>query len=426
MRVLVIGSGAREHALAHVLARHAQVTVAPGNPGTPQTTSARPEDCDADLYLIGPEVPLVDGLADRLRAQGKTVFGPGADGARLEASKAWMKQACGRAGVPTARYSSFTEVGPALEYLDDLGRDGGVMVVKTDGLAAGKGVFVTADREAAAEDVREKLSGSSFGAAGTTVVLEEGLIGEEVSILAVSDGKSFSVLPASQDHKRVGDGDTGPNTGGIGAYSPLPHIPSSELDRAVADCVAPMFEYLRSEGIDYRGVLYAGLMLTAQGPRIIEYNVRFGDPETQVVLPLLQGDVAAWLASAAAGDLDGDAPVSSDAAITVIMCSEGYPGPARTGDEITGLEDAAALEGVTVFHAGTSRDNDGVLRTSGGRVLAVTAVRPDLASARDRAYEAVSKISWPGVHYRRDIAARALGPTSLDNAACGREGAAGS
>jgi phosphoribosylamine---glycine ligase len=438
VKVCIVGSGGREHALAHVLSRSAEVVVTPGNPGMAApgaagssaghpvqvAPGARPEDIDADLYVVGPEVPLVEGLADRLRGAGRLVLGPGADGARLEGSKAWMKEMCGRAGVPTARYATFTQAGPALEFLDDLSRGGGTMVVKTDGLAAGKGVLVTADREEAAADIRAKLSGSSFGAAGSTVVLEEGLVGEEVSILAVSDGREYSVLPASQDHKRAGDGDTGPNTGGIGAYSPLPHIPSAEIDRAVKECVAPMLDALREDGVDYRGVLYAGLILTAEGPRIIEYNVRLGDPEAQVVLPRLQGDVAAWLASAAAGALDGDAPVSSDSALTVIMCSEGYPGPARTGDEISGLTDATALDGVTVFHSGTSRDDSGAWRTAGGRVLGVTAVRPGLGAARDRAYQAVGQISWPGAHHRRDIAGRALGVPSFDHdAASGREGA---
>jgi len=428
-RICVVGAGGREHALAHSLSRHADVVVTPGNPGMVGAaagaggtnersreggaitiTAERPEDIDADLFVIGPEVPLVEGLADRLRAGGRLVLGPGADGACLEGSKAWMKQMCVRAGVPTARYGAFTEAGPALEFLEELASSGCALVVKTDGLAAGKGVLVTESREEAAEDVRAKLSGRSFGAAGTTVVLEEGLVGEEVTVLAVCDGRDFSLLPASQDHKRVGDGDTGVNTGGMGAYSPVPHIAAADLSRAVEECVAPMLGALRADGIDYRGVLYAGLMLTASGPRIIEYNVRLGDPEAEAVLPLLDGDVGAWLASAAAGALDGDAPVSSDAAVTVVMCAEGYgtPDGPRTGDEITGLEQAGVLDGVTVFHAGTLRDPSGAFYTAGGRVLAVTARRPNLASARDRVYEAVSMISWAGVHYRRDIGARAL------------------
>ncbi|MHB1853522.1 MAG: phosphoribosylamine--glycine ligase [Acidimicrobiales bacterium] len=413
-RICVVGAGGREHALAHTLARHADVVVTPGNPGmvAPSiTVTAEPaEKIDADLFVIGPEVPLVDGLADRLRAGGRLVLGPGADGARLEGSKAWMKQMCARAGVPTARYGAFTEAGPALEFLEELSASGCSLVVKTDGLAAGKGVLVTDSREEAAQDVRAKLSGRSYGSAGATVVLEEGLVGEEVTVLAVCDGRDFSLLPASQDHKRVGDGDTGANTGGMGAYSPVPHIAPAELDRAVKECVAPMLEALRADGIDYRGVLYAGLMLTGSGPRIIEYNVRLGDPEAEAVLPLLDGDVGAWLASAAAGALSGDASVSPDTAVTVVMCAEGYgtPDGPRTGDEISGLEEAGSLEGVTVFHAGTLRDADGRFYTAGGRVLAVTARRSDLGAARDQAYEAVSRINWAGAHYRRDIGARAL------------------
>jgi len=433
-RICVVGAGGREHALAHTLSRHAEVVVTPGNPGmawTPPgagdanetgagganktgaiTVTAEPaEGIDADLFVIGPEAALVEGLADRLRSAGRLVLGPGADGARLEGSKAWMKQMCARAGVPTAGYGAFSEVGPALEFLDRLASSGCSLVVKTDGLAAGKGVLVTSSRDEAAEDVRAKLSGRSFGAAGTTVVLEEGLVGEEVTILAVCDGRDFSVLPASQDHKRVGDGDTGANTGGMAAYSPVPHIAPAELDRAIEECVAPMLAALRADGIDYRGVLYAGLMLTSSGPRIIEYNVRLGDPEAEAVLPLLDGDVGTWLASAAAGALDGDAMVSSDTAVTVVMCAEGYgtPDGPRTGDEIRGLEAAGSLEGVTVFHAGTLRDSSGGFYTAGGRVLAVTARRPNLAAARERVYEAVSMISWAGAHYRRDIGARALG-----------------
>ncbi|HVA44307.1 MAG TPA: phosphoribosylamine--glycine ligase [Acidimicrobiales bacterium] len=423
-RICVVGAGGREHALAQTLSRHAEVVVTPGNPGMAthaggvnehgaggvSVTSEPAEGIDADLFVIGPEAPLVEGLADRLRATGRLVLGPGADGARLEGSKAWMKEMCSRARVPTARYGAFTEVGPALEFLDELASSGCSLVVKTDGLAAGKGVLVTPSREEAAEDVRAKLSGRSFGAAGTTVVLEEGLVGEEVTVLAVCDGRDFSVLPASQDHKRVGDGDTGANTGGMGAYSPVSHIAPAELDRAVRECVAPMLAALRADGIDYRGVLYAGLILTASGPRIIEYNVRLGDPEAEAVVPLLDGDVGAWLASAAAGAVDGDAQVSSDTAVTVVMCADGYgtPDGPRTGDEISGLEAAGALAGVTVFHAGTLRDPNGRFYTAGGRVLAVTARRPDLAAARERVYEAVSMISWSGAHYRRDIGARAL------------------
>lgn len=414
MKVCVVGAGAREHALQHTLSRTARVCVTPGNPGIPGSTGpgVDPEAVEADLYVIGPEAPLVEGLADRLRAAGRMVLGPGADGARLEGSKAWMKELLAEAGVPTARHSTFSAAEPALDFLREMASRGvGAFVVKTDGLAAGKGVLVTESLEEACRDVGQKLSGASFGEAGRTVVIEEGLPGEELSILAVCDGRRFSLLPAAQDHKRLGDGDTGPNTGGIGAYSPVPQVPASVVEDVAERCIAPTLAALRRRGIDYRGVLYAGLMLTPDGPKVIEYNVRFGDPESEAVLPRLEGDVAAWLASAAAGSLEGEASVSPDACLTVVMCAEGYAGPAgpRTGDAIEGLDEAGALEGVTVFHAGTALGPGGRLYTAGGRVLAVTARRPSLAAARELAYRAAGRISWPGVHYRRDVGSRALG-----------------
>src|SRR5205823_997695 len=345
MKVCVVGSGGREHALAHALGRASDVVVTPGNPGIPGSTSQPAEEVEADLYVIGPEAPLVDGLADRLRMRGKLVFGPGADGARLEGSKAWMKQVLADAGVPSARYGTFTNVGPAVEFLKSLP---GPFVVKTDGLAAGKGVLVTESLDEAAEDVGEKLSGIAFGEAGRTVVIEEGLSGPELSILAVCDGKRAVPLAPAQDFKRVGDGDTGPNTGGMGAYSPVPVAGPDVVDAIMDGAVEPTLAYLRRHGIDYRGVLYAGLKLTGEGPKVLEYNVRFGDPEAEVVLPRFAGDLVDLLAEAAAGDLRSGPAWFHEAAVTVVLASEGYPVAPRTGDVIEGFDDACQRPGVTV------------------------------------------------------------------------------
>ena len=409
MKVCVVGSGGREHALAHELARSAEVVVTPGNPGIPGSVPTPPAEIDADLFVIGPEIPLVAGLADSLRAQGKLVFGPGADGARLEGSKAWMKEVLVEAGVPTARYGAFTEAGPALAFLDTLD---GLYVVKTDGLAAGKGVIVTESVADARDAVHEFLSGRAFGDAGHTVVIEEGLTGPELSVLAVCDGHGAVALAPAQDFKRVGDGDEGPNTGGMGAYSPVPLAGDDVMAMVMDRAVDPTLAALRNQGIDYRGVLYAGLMLTPDGPKIIEYNVRFGDPETQVVAPRLSSDLADLLTRAASGSL-GDAAPSfvDDAAVTVVCAAEGYPRSPRLGDPIEGLELAARVEGVTVFCAGVARAADAPegspLLTAGGRVLDITAMGPDLATARSRAYQAVACVSWPGLHVRSDIAAAA-------------------
>ncbi|MEL7206944.1 MAG: phosphoribosylamine--glycine ligase [Actinomycetota bacterium] len=404
MDVCVVGSGGREHALAHVLARSADsVVVTPGNPGIPGSVATPPEEIDADLFVIGPEAPLVDGLADRLRGRGRRVFGPGADGARLEGSKAWMKDVLGRAGVPTARHAAFTDADEAVAFLDTLGD---LFVVKTDGLAAGKGVLVTGDRAEAEADVRAKLSGDAFGDAGHTVVIEEGLTGPELSVLAVCDGDHAVALPPAQDFKRVGDGDAGPNTGGMGAYSPVPAVTEEMVHGLVEEAVEPTLAALRSDGIDYRGVLYAGLMLTPEGPKMLEYNVRFGDPEAQVVLPRLIGDTTALLAAAADGSLDGLAPeVDDDAQVTVVCATEGYPTGPRTGDPIDGLADVAEDPDVAVFCAGVGGTPERLV-TAGGRVLAVTGRGPTIESARQRAYGAVEKISWPGMHHRSDIAAQ--------------------
>jgi phosphoribosylamine---glycine ligase len=403
MRVCVIGSGGREHALAHVLGRGAEVVVTPGNPGIPGSIDTPPEEVVADLYVVGPEIPLVDGLADRLRAQGRLVFGPGGAGAQLEGSKAWMKELVQAAGVPTARYGSFTDEAEALAFLRSLR---GPWVVKTDGLAAGKGVLVTDSLAAAQDDVRAKLAGTSFGAAGRTVVIEEGMVGPELSLLAICDGKRAVPLAPAQDFKRIGDGDEGPNTGGMGAYSPVPVAGDDVVGDVMDRFVEPTLAELRKRDIDYRGVLYAGLMLTEEGPKLIEYNVRFGDPEAQVVLPRLSSDLVDLLGEAAGGRIYSDPCFVDDAAVTVVMASEGYPAKTRTGDVIEGIE-AAEARGATVFCAGVDVDESDRLVTAGGRVLDVTGFGSDLAAARDRAYAAVAEIHWPGQQHRSDIAQEA-------------------
>ena len=375
MRVCVVGSGGREHALATALGRTADVVVTPGNPGIPGSVPTPPEEVDADLFVIGPEVPLVDGLADRLRDAGRLVFGPGADGAHLEGSKAWMKQVLREAGVPTAAYGAFTDLKPALDFLGTLTTQG---------------------------------AGTAFGDAGRRVVVEEWLDGPELSLLCVCDGQRAVPLAPAQDFKRLGDGDAGPNTGGMGAYSPVPvagpHVVAEVLERAVE----PTLAALRDRGIDYRGVLYAGLMLTATGPKVVEYNVRFGDPEAQAVLPRYAGDLAALLAEAAAGRIVTQPSFDERAAVTVALAAEGYPRSPRTGDIIEGVDEAQRLPDVTVFWAGVDRDGAGRWVTAGGRVLNVTALGDDLAAARAAAYDAIARISWPGMHYRTDIAAAAV------------------
>ncbi len=420
MKVCVVGSGGREHALAHVLARTADVVVTPGNPGmaAPIRVTAQPvEEIAADLVVIGPEAPLVDGLADRLRADGRAVMGPGADGALLEGSKAFMKEMLAEAGVPTARFAAFgaAERAEALAYLQQLP---GPWVVKTDGLAAGKGVLVARTMEEARADVTAKLSGEAFGEAGQRIVIEEGLAGEECSLLVLFDGTTAVPLLPAQDFKRIGDDDRGPNTGGMGAYAPMPNIGAAQVDAIMATAVEPLIATLQKRGIDYRGVLYAGLMLGEDGPKVIEYNVRFGDPETQVLLPLLSCDAAELFMAVATGSLKRLTPptFSAEAAVCVVLASPGYPEHPRTGGAITGLDASgrsiAAVDGVTVFHAGTSRpDPAGPFVTSGGRVLGVTALAPTLPAARARAYDALEPIHWDGMLVRSDIAARAAEET---------------
>jgi phosphoribosylamine--glycine ligase len=401
-RVVVVGSGGREHALAYVLARDAEVLVTPGRPGIPGSVSTPATELDADLFVVGPEQPLVDGLADELRAQGKLVFGPGADGAHLEGSKAWMKDLLVEAGVPTAAHGSFTDVDEALAFLETMPVP---YVIKTDGLAAGKGVLVTDSIDEARHAVRAYLAGDAFGDAGRTVVIEEGMRGPELSVLAICDGHRAVALSPAQDFKRVGDGDAGPNTGGMGAYSPVPGAPDDLVAEVMTRFVQPTLDTLRQRGIDYRGVLYAGLMLTPDGPRMLEYNVRFGDPEAQVVLPRLSSSLFDLLTQAASGKIVDVPTFTDDAMVTVVCATEGYPVSTRTGDPIDGLAEAGACEGLeAIFFAGTGVSDDHRLVTAGGRVLAVTGRGATIAEARAAAYDAAQRISWPGKHMRSDIA----------------------
>jgi len=401
VRVVVVGSGGREACLALVLARHHEVVVTPGNPGIPGSVATLPEELDADLFVIGPEQPLVDGVADRLRAQGKVVFGPGADGAQVEGSKAYMKELVAAAGVPTARHATFTDAEDAIAFLRSLPPP---YVVKTDGLAAGKGVLVTPELAAAEADVRAKLAGESFGDAGCTVVIEEGMTGPEVSVFAICDGTRAIALAPAQDFKRVGDDDTGPNTGGMGAYCPLPWLEPDFAEDVIKRFVQPTLDELRSRGIDYRGVLYTGLMLTDEGPKLVEFNVRFGDPDGQVVLLRLTSDLGQLLHEAASGSLRTVPSYDDGAAVLVAVAAEGYPVDVRTGDEIQGLDEAVAVEGVDVLCAGVAEGRDGHLVTAGGRVLEIVGRGPDVPAARARAYAAVGCLSWPGLHHRTDIA----------------------
>ena len=405
MKVCVVGSGGREHAFAKTLSTEAEVVITPGSAGIEGSTPEPATAIDADLYVIGPEVPLVNGLADELRASGHYVFGPGSDGALLEASKAWMKDLVHAAGVPTAGYASFGEnqIEEVAGFLLTLEPP---YVVKTDGLAAGKGVLVTDDYEEAVSDARNKLSGVSFGDAGRRIVIEEGLAGPELSLFALCDGQQAVLIPTSaQDHKRLRDDDCGPNTGGMGCYSPMPGMSSADLDELMDLAVHPTVEELKKRGIDYRGVLFAGFMMTKDGPKLLEYNVRFGDPEAQVILPRFEGNLSETLLEVAKGNLTTQPIVSADAMVTVVLASEGYPTSPRTGDVIHGMDDAKTIEGVTVFCAGVDSNIQGELVTNGGRVLNVCGRAPTLGAAREIAYKAVDAISWPGMQHRTDIGA---------------------
>tara|TARA_Y100001936_G_scaffold232436_1_gene257358 strand:- start:499 stop:1725 length:1227 start_codon:yes stop_codon:yes gene_type:complete len=405
MKICVVGSGGREHALADTLKNYADVVVTPGSPGIKGSTEQTANQIEADLYVIGPEGPLVEGLADDLRSRGRLVFGPGSDGARLEGSKIWMKELVHAAKVPTARYASFQahQVDEATKFLSTLSPP---YVVKTDGLAAGKGVLVTDLHGEAVEDVKNKLSGRSFGEAGRQIVIEEGLSGPELSLFALCDGQKAVLIPtAAQDHKRLLNDDRGPNTGGMGCYSPIPGLSTRDLEQLMDLAVHPTVNELRNRGIDYRGVLFAGFMLTAEGPKLLEYNIRFGDPEAQVILPRLKGDLAEIMMQVARGDLKTELKISEDSMVTIVLASQGYPASPRTGDVIQGVEQAATVEGATVFCAGVKANNQQQLITGGGRVLNVCGRGPTVDQARKIAYQAVNAISWDGMQHRTDIGA---------------------
>ena len=417
MKVLVVGSGAREHALVRALRRDdsvEQVLAAPGNAGMIRdlgadsvfgldvhdrdAVAALAREQEVDLVVVGPEGPLVAGVADAVREVGIACFGPSAEAARLEGSKAFAKAVMAAADVPTAMAHVCTTVDEVTAALDQFGAP---YVVKDDGLAAGKGVVVTDSREDAVAHARVCLAGP-----GAKVVIEEYLDGPEVSLFAVTDGRTVVPLIPAQDYKRVGDGDAGPNTGGMGAYSPLPWAPADVVEQVRDRVLVPVVDEMQRRGTPFAGLLYAGLALTSRGLRVIEFNARFGDPETQVVLALLRTPLAGLLQAAALGKLDTFAPLAwgKGAAVTVVIAAENYPGTPRTGDPIVGIDAADALTDVDVFHAGTRLGEHGDVVSSGGRVLSVTAVGTDVEAARSRAYEAVALIDLPGSHHRSDIA----------------------
>ena len=429
MNILLIGSGGREHALAWKMAASPLVDVvhsAPGNPGMDEIGpcfDVAADDVDGlvklalqiepDLVVIGPEAPLALGLADILRARGFDVFGPGREAAKLEASKAFSKGRMKKYGVPTAAYGEFSEPGLAKAFLRTMEAP---YVLKADGLAAGKGVVIAANLAEADAEIDEMLSGK-FGDASATLVIEEFMHGEEASVFVITDGKGAVYLPAAQDHKRVGDGDTGPNTGGMGAYAPAPVVSAQIMERVKREIAQPMLRGMARDGMPYQGVLYIGVMVTSEGPKVVEFNARFGDPECQVLIAGLAGDIVPAILASATGGLEGNEAAFESLfelekfrpTATVVMAAKGYPGAYAKGSTIRGLKDAGKMEGVTVFHAGTDAAPDGTIIAKGGRVLNVTASGDTLREAVDRAYAAVDVIDWPEGFCRRDIGWRALG-----------------
>lgn len=423
-KVLVIGAGGREHALAWKLAQSPQVgevLVAPGNAGTAREAGCRNVDVAAtdldallalahaegvDVTVVGPEAPLVTGVVDRFREAGLRIFGPTAAAAQLEGSKAFAKDFLARHDIPTAGYSVFTDADTAIEYVR---QHGAPIVIKADGLAAGKGVIVAMSLEEAEAAITDMLSGNAFGAAGARVVIEEFLEGEEASFISIVDGKTALPMATSQDHKRVGDGDTGPNTGGMGAYSPAPVVTPEVHARVMREVVEPTVRGMIADGVPFTGFLYAGLMIDPHGaPKVIEFNVRFGDPETQPVMLRLQSDLLDLIEAAIDGQLDGvEAQWDPRPSLGVVMAAEHYPDTPRTGDVIN-TRDTPALADTKVFHAGTRLDDQGQAVTAGGRVLCVAALGETVADAQTRAYDALAGISWPGAFHRTDIGWRAI------------------
>ena len=417
MNILVIGSGGREHALYWKLSESPQteqIYAIPGNPGMDASAAIALDDHakilrfvkekDIGLVVVGPEVPLMNGLVDELEAAGIRAFGPRANAAEIEGSKSFAKDLMKKYGIPTARYEVFTAAEPARAYIR---QEGAPIVVKADGLAAGKGVIVAMTEQEALDAVDAIMEDHSFGDAGARVVIEEFMEGEEASLLAFTDGTTIRPMISAQDHKRAYDGDRGPNTGGMGTYAPAPVMTPEMTERAVEEILKPTIAAMAKEGRIYRGCLYLGLMVTADGPKVVEFNARFGDPETQVVLPLLDSDLVTIMCACADGTL-ADVPIrwKDGAAVCVVLASGGYPGHYDKGQEIHGLADAEAM-GALVFHAGTAM-KDGKLVTNGGRVLGVVGRGADISSAVDAAYAAATKISFKDAYYRKDIAHRAL------------------
>lgn len=421
MKILVIGGGAREHALVWKLQqsnRVQQIFCAPGNPGISKLATCLPIDATdftgllafaerekIDLTVVGPEVPLVAGIVDAFEAQGLAIFGPSKAAAEIEGSKAFAKFLMHKYQIPTANWATFDEYEDAARYVEGTSYP---CVIKADGLAAGKGAIIVGNKNEAQTTLQRMMVGGVFADAGKRVVIEEFMRGEEASIFAITDGESFVLLPPAQDHKPIYDGDKGPNTGGMGAYAPAPLIDSELLAQIREQIIAPTIRGMAQEQRPYRGVLYAGLMITDSGPKVVEYNCRFGDPETQVVLPLLASDLADLLLRAATGSLAGHpVELAEQAAVCVVMASSGYPGSYTSGKKILGLQQPLDTNSM-IFHAGTVFDDAGNVVTAGGRVLSVTAIRDDLRQAHDEAYRLVGRIVFDGAYYRSDIGAKAL------------------
>ncbi len=421
MKVLVVGGGGREHTLVWKIGRSPlvkKIFCAPGNAGIAglaECVNIAADDIDKllkfakkekiDLTVVGPEAPLVDGIADRFNEQGLKIFGPSADAAMLEGSKGFAKKFMGRFDIPTGTFQIFSDADEAIEFIRDMGAP---IVVKADGLAAGKGVTVAFNEEEAIKAVKQCITGGAFGRAGHRVVLEEYLEGEEATVLAFTDGKRYLTMPSSQDHKAIHDGDKGPNTGGMGAYSPAPVVTDDVMQRIEDEIIRPTIDGLREDDCEYRGMLYFGLMITDSGPKVIEYNVRFGDPEAQAVLTRLKSDIVPILLACAEGDLSGaEVEWSEDVAVCVVLASKGYPGKYEKGKPISGLDKAGKVSGAIVFHAGTAA-RDGKIVTSGGRVLGATALGADIPSAIERAYECADAIKFAGKYCRTDIGKKAV------------------